>query len=154
MPFGVLLAISWLVLLLRYPEKALPVSLAAAGGLALVIATALWQDTRTERSLAHLELRLEYAPERCPPGRPLALSLANGSSRPLLELHWQIAAYPPDDDLDLVQNRYDAARYHGPGTLQPGNHWHDCLPLPELRPGYRAETLDFRAVQLRGRFAD
>ncbi len=33
---GVLLIITWLVLLLRYPAKALPVSLAAVLGLAIV----------------------------------------------------------------------------------------------------------------------
>ena len=33
---GVLLVITWLILLLRYPAKALPVSLAAAFGLGLV----------------------------------------------------------------------------------------------------------------------
>ena len=33
--FGVLLIITWLILLLRYPARALPVSLAAAVGLGL-----------------------------------------------------------------------------------------------------------------------
>ena len=37
---GVLLIITWLVLLLRYPAKALPVSLAAVLGLAIVAASA------------------------------------------------------------------------------------------------------------------
>lgn len=154
MLFGALLVLTWLVLLLRYPEKALRVSFAAVCGLALVVAAVLWQEQRTEHALSRLELRLDYAPQRCPPDRPLAASLANDSGRPLLELHWRIAAYPRDDDLDLVEERYDAPRYHGPGALQPGSRWSDCLPLPALRPGYRPETLDFRPVRLQGRFAD
>ena len=39
MLIGVLLIITWLVLLLRYPAKALPVSLAAVFGLAVVAAS-------------------------------------------------------------------------------------------------------------------
>lgn len=154
MLIGALLVLTWLVLVLRYPEKALPVSLAAVCGLALVALWVLWQENRTEHRLARLELRLDYAPERCPASRPLAVSLKNGSDRPLLELRWRIAAYPLDDDIDLVENRFDRPRYHGPAALQPGDAWHDCLPLPVLRPGYRPTTLDFRPVQVQGRFAD
>ena len=63
---GVLLVITWLILLLRYPAKALPVSLAAAFGLALVACWVVWLDNREAQQLARLELRLSYAPEHCP----------------------------------------------------------------------------------------
>ncbi|MFC2970699.1 hypothetical protein ACFOJE_00525 [Azotobacter bryophylli] len=72
MLFGALLVLTWLVLLLRYPEQALRVSFAALCGLALVVAAVLWQEQRTEHALSRLELRLDYAPQRCPPDRPLA----------------------------------------------------------------------------------
>ena len=35
-------------------------------GLGLVASWVLWQESRENRHLAHLELRLDYAPDRCP----------------------------------------------------------------------------------------
>jgi hypothetical protein len=154
MLIGVLLAITWLVLLVRYPARALPVSAVALLGLGLVAAWVLWQEHRGEQRLAHLELRLEYAPGHCPSHRPLHLVLTNGSDRPLQSLRWQIAAYRPDSDLNLAQNRGETPRYHAADHLQPGASWEDCLPVPPLRPGYRPESLDFQAQRLRGQFAD
>ena len=49
---GVLLVVTWLILLLRYPAKALPVSLAAAFGLALVACWVVWLDNREAQQLA------------------------------------------------------------------------------------------------------
>ncbi|MDP3816107.1 multidrug transporter [Pseudomonas sp.] len=153
MLIGAILLLSWLILLLRYPGKALPISLAALTGLALVASWVLWQESRENRHLAHLELRLSYAPDTCPADRPLALELQNGSSAALLELHWQIAAYRPGDSVNLAERLYDSPRYSGPGELLPGASWHSCLPLPTLRRGYRASTLEFRAEQLHGSFS-
>ncbi|MGH8354026.1 MAG: multidrug transporter [Pseudomonas sp.] len=154
MLIGSLLILTWLVLLLRYPSKALPVSFAALCGLALAALWMIWLDERVEYQLQRLELRLSYAPERCPADRPLALELKNGSDTPLLELRWKIGAYAPGDSVNLAENLYDAPRYRGPGELLPGASWRDCLPLPPLRHGYRAATLEFRAERLQGRFAD
>jgi len=153
MLIGAILLLSWLILLLRYPGKALPISLAALTGLALVASWVLWQESRENRHLAHLELRLSYAPDRCPADRPLALQLNNGSRAALLELHWQIAAYRPGDSVNLAERLYDSPRYTGPGELLPGASWHSCLPLPTLRRGYRASTLEFRAERLHGSFS-
>ncbi|MCY1269872.1 hypothetical protein D9M70_183810 [compost metagenome] len=113
-----------------------------------------WLDQREKRHLAHLELRIAYAPERCPADRPLALDLKNGSRAALQELRFEIAAYRPGDTVNLAQSLYDAPRYRGPGELLAGDSWQDCLPLPSLRPGYRPTTLEFRAERLQGRFAD
>ncbi|WP_137888663.1 multidrug transporter [Pseudomonas sp. 2FE] len=154
MLIGALLVLTWLILLIRYPAKALPVSLAALLGLALVAVWVFWLEQREERQLAHLELRLNYAPDVCPADRPLALRLKNGSDKPLLELRWRISAYAPGDSVNLVQSFYDSPRYRGPGELLPGESWQDCLPLPPLRPGYRAATVEFRAERLQGSFAD
>ncbi|VXB15584.1 hypothetical protein PSEUDO8BK_10620 [Pseudomonas sp. 8BK] len=105
------------------------------------------------RQLAHLELRLDYAPDRCPADRPLVLNLKNGSEAALLELHWQIAAYRPGDSINLAERLYETPRYSGPGELLPGADWQTCLPLPTLRSGYRASTLEFRAERLQGSFS-
>ncbi|MDX1296830.1 MAG: multidrug transporter [Pseudomonas sp.] len=152
MLFGAILVLSWLILLIRYPSKALPISLAALIGLGLVSSWVLWEESRENRHLAHLELRLDYAPDRCPGNRPLALSLKNASEAVLVELQWQIAAYRPGESTNLAERLYETPRYSGPGDLQPGADWQACLPLPILRSGYRASTLVFRAERLQGSF--
>jgi hypothetical protein len=154
MLFGALLIITWLVLLLRYPAKALPVSLAAAVGLGIVAAIVIWQDSEETRRLEHLGIRLDYAPQQCPAGQPLQVVIDNTNKVPLRELRWRIAAYAPGDTVNLAQTDYSAPRYRGPGELQAGNQWQQCLPLPPLRQGYRPQTLQFRAEHLQGSFAD
>lgn len=158
MLIGAFLVLTWLVLLIRYPARAFSVSAAALAGLALVALWVVWLDSREARQLAHLELRLDYAPGAapmaCPLDRPLALSLKNASTAPLLALQWKIAAYAPGDSVNLARNLYATPRYRGPGELLPDAIWHDCLPLPPLRAGYRPETLEFRAERLQGSFAD
>ncbi|NNJ13815.1 multidrug transporter [Pseudomonas putida CSV86] len=151
---GILLILTWLVLLLRYPAKALPVSLAALLGLVMVGGWVAWLDTREARQLARLELRLDYLPQECPAGRPLRVRMNNGNDVPLTELRWRVAAYAPGDSVNLAENTYAAPRYRGPGELQAGADWSDCLPLPPLRSGYRPQTLEFRAEHLQGSFAN
>lgn len=153
MIFGAILVLSWFILLIRYPAKALPISLAALAGLGMVASWVLWQESRENRNLAHLELRLSYAPQSCPADRPLQLHLHNGSDAALQELRWQVSAYRPGDSVNLAQRLYEAPRYSGPGELLPGADWQSCLPLPTLRSGYRASTLEFRAEQLQGTFS-
>ncbi|GGU71704.1 hypothetical protein GCM10009504_31320 [Pseudomonas laurentiana] len=154
MLIGVVLILSWLILLLRYPAKALPISMSAVFGLGMVGLWVLWQDNREAAQLARLDMRLNYAPERCPADRPLQVKLTNTNPQPLVELRWRIAAYAPGDQVNLAENTYSAPRYRGPGDLQAGASWEACLPLPPLRSGYRPQTLEFRAEHLQGRFAD
>ncbi|MBH3418812.1 multidrug transporter [Pseudomonas putida] len=154
MIIGAFLILTWLVLLLRYPAKALPISLAAVFGLGLVVLFVAWQDNRETSQLARLDLRLTYAPEQCPADRALQVHMKNGNKAPLTELRWRVAAYAPGDTVNLAESTYNAPRYRGPGDLQPGAEWKDCLPLPPLRSGYRPQTLEFRAEHLQGTFAN
>jgi len=154
MLIGALLILTWLVLLVRYPKKALPISLAALFGLALVALSVLWQDNREEYKLARLALHFSYSPDQCPADKPLRVTMKNGNTVPLVELQWRLGAYAPGDTVNLVQDNYDAPRYRGPGNLQPGAEWSDCLPIPPLRPGYRPQTVEFRAEHLQGSFAN
>ncbi|KAF1051208.1 MAG: hypothetical protein GAK43_02495 [Stenotrophomonas maltophilia] len=154
MLYGILLIVTWVVLLLRYPSRALPVSAAALALLGLIIAIAVWQDARDERRLQLLELRIRYAPTLCPADQPLALTLKNASDAPLRELRWKVAAYRTGDSTDLAQDLFETPRYRGPGALLAGETWSACLPLPTLRAGYRASTLDFRAIRIEGRFGN
>jgi hypothetical protein len=153
MLIGALLTFTWLVLLVRYPARALPISLAALLGLGLVALAVIWQEQREQYRLERLELSLELDAE-CPADRPLRTRLRNGSDTPLEELHWQIGAYQRGDSINLADSRYDSPHYRIPQRLLPGSDWQDCLPLPPLRPGYRASSLEYRAERLRARFAD
>ena len=153
MLFGALLVFTWLILLIRYPHKALPVSLAALSGIGLLAAWVLWQEARDEDRLARLELSIDYAPRQCPTHRPLLVSLRNTRALPLRELTWHTAAYRPGDDLNLVRSATQA-RYHAAAPLAPDAQSQDCLPLPALRPGYTPDSLQFRAERRRGHFAD
>ncbi|WNW13536.1 multidrug transporter [Pseudomonas sp. DTU_2021_1001937_2_SI_NGA_ILE_001] len=154
MLIGVLLIVTWLILLLRYPAKALPVSLVAAVALGLVATLVIWQDHRETRQLERLDLRLSLARQSCPADRPLQIRLTNTNSVPLVELRWQVGAYAPGDTVNLVDNTYTSARYRGPGELQAGAAWQECLPLPTLRSGYRPDSLEFRAEHLQGSFSN
>ena len=60
MLFGVVLAITWLILLLRYPTRALPLSLAALAGLATLAGLLLWQDARHNARLESLTITLRH----------------------------------------------------------------------------------------------
>ncbi|MGI3746413.1 MAG: hypothetical protein ACRYF8_13105 [Janthinobacterium lividum] len=153
MIFGAVLLFTWLILLLRYPSRALPVSLAAAVGLGVVAAFVVWEDSRDEQRLERLQLRVDYMPQQCPTGRPLLVLIDNGNKVSLTELRWKIAAYAPGDTVNLAEDTYTAPRYRGPGDLLPGSQWQDCLPMPPLRPGYRPQTLEFRAERLQGTFS-
>ncbi|MCF5223025.1 multidrug transporter [Pseudomonas syringae] len=154
MLIGILLILTWLILLLRYPAKALPVSLAAAAGLGIVAAIVIWQESQETRQLERLDIQLGYDTQGCPADRPLRVSITNDNQAALLELHWRIAAYAPGDTVNLVDNTYTSARYRGPGQLQSKAAWQDCVPLPALRNGYRPQTLAFRAEHLQGSFSD
>ncbi|MNF45130.1 hypothetical protein D3C85_515200 [compost metagenome] len=153
MLIGVVLILTWLILLLRYPAKALPLSMAAVAGLGLVGLWVVWQEQVEERRFARLEIRLQLDPQ-CPADRPLAISVRNGADAVLRDFAWQIRAMRPDDTINLAQASYDRPRYLGPSEIQPGAEWRDCLPLPAIRQGYRAQSLEFRAADLRGTFVD
>jgi hypothetical protein len=154
MLIGALLIVTWVILLIRYPLRAAPISLGALLGLGLVAGWVIWQEQREEQLLAQLELRMSYAPADCPAGHPLRITLDNHSARPLRSLRWEVAAYSPGSNLNLVTSNYDSPQYRGPGDLQPGQRWNSCAPLPPLRTGYRSRNLDFRAERLQGHFAD
>lgn len=152
MLIGVLLVLTWLILLIRYPLRALPISLGAVLGLALVAGWVIWQEQREQRLLGQVQIRLNYAPAACPGAQPLQAVLHNRSGRALRSLRWEVQAFAPGDRINLVERAYDAPRYQGPDALQPGESWETCLPLPRLRPGYRASSLEFRADRLEGTF--
>lgn len=151
--FGVLLIITWLILLLRYPAKALPVSLVAAVGLGFVAMWVVWLDNREAAQLARLELRISYAPSNALPIAPCSSNSAMAMTSP--------------HRIALARRRLCAGRYGQPGrqrlccpTLSrprriAGRHHLGRLPADAAAaPGYRPQTLEFRAERLQGSFCD
>ncbi len=153
MLIGALLILTWLVLLIRYPFRAVPISLGAVLGLALVAGWVLWQEHRLEQLLSRIEISLSYDTQRCPGARPLLVRRHNHTDEPLRRLQWEVAAYAPGSRTNLARSAFDAPAYQGPGDLQPGAKWESCLPLPLLRSGYRGATLEFHAERVQGQFA-
>lgn len=154
MLIGALLVVTWVILLIRYPLRAAPISLGALFGLGLVAAWVIWQEQREEHLLAQLEVRLSYAPDTCPAGHPLRVTIDNHSPKPMRSLRWEIAAYSPGSGLNLVTSNYDAPRYSGAGDLGPDQQWESCVSAPPLRSGYRGGDLEYRAERIQGHFAD
>ncbi len=129
--------------------------LAASAGLGLVAAWVVWLDSREASQLARLELRISYAPQHCPADRPLQLTLNNGNDVPLTELRWRVAAYAPGDTVNLADNVSTPPRaIEAPANCRPARRGTIVFPTPPLRPGYRPETLEFRAEHLQGSFSD
>lgn len=152
MLFGIALLLTWLVLLIRYPGKALPVSLAALSGLLLVGAWVLWQEHREAQLLRQVHLDLQYAPQACPPDQPLRITVRNASTTPLIALHWDVAALRPGSLTSVAERSAYSYQYDRNVPLQGGQQWQRCMPLPPLQPGYRPETVDFQPERVRGRF--
>jgi len=154
MLIGALLILLWFILLLRYPLRALPISLGAAAAFALVVGWAILQDRQQARLLERLKVTISYEPRQCPAARPLLARLANHSDRRVSQLSWRIAAYVPNSHLNVAQGSFEKPDYSLPADLQAGASWQSCLPLPTLRSGYRASTLSFGATDLEGEFTD
>lgn len=70
MIIGALLILTWLVLLLRYPAKALPISLAAVGGLGLVALFASGRTLAKPRNWPAWTCALPMPPPNAPPTAP------------------------------------------------------------------------------------
>lgn len=150
--FGALLALTWLILLLRYPAKALPVSLVAMTGLLLVGALVLWQDHRDQQRVAQLALTLQWD-ANCPHETPLRANLHNRSEHTLLALTWQISAELPGQGIELVSERLARGNFRVDQGLAPNEQWQHCLPLPRLRDGVNPAALSYTGIRLQAHFA-
>lgn len=147
-----LIPLTWLALLLRYPKRTLMIGVPLLAILASIAAWLIIDERSTQRQLDQLTIRMSYAPELCPPDTPLSVELSNNTDHALKDLHWRIAAYRPSENINLVETLFTQARYSGSSPLVAGAQWQKCLPLPSLRAGYRASTLEFYAERRQGRF--
>lgn len=144
--------LTWFTLLVKYPQRTLAVAIPLLTVLLTLAVWVQWQEKSNERLLAQLQMTLEYAPDECPADMPLLVRVDNTNGRALESLSWRIAAYRPGERTNLVEERYNSPSYGGDNPLAAGQHWQHCLPLPQLRSGYRAATLEFRIENRKGRF--
>lgn len=144
---------TWLALLIRYPRRTLMIALPIFSGLLCIALWVQWQEKKTEALLAQVQIELRFAPQVCSADNPLHVRVFNSTDSLLGELRWQLVAQRPGEQVNLARADYNNPGYRLPRSLPAGESWESCLPLPALRPGYRADTLEFYARQLKGRFA-
>jgi len=101
------------------------------------------------------------------PGTAYRLRAERMPRRPPAQAHLEQRQQRTADRTALAHRRVCAGRYGQPGRQRvrcpalsrprrtAGRAtWEDCLPVPPLRPGYRPQTLEFRAEHLQGSFSD
>lgn len=149
LPPAVLPLFAWIALLKRYPKQTLTIVLPVLGALFCVALWVHWQEKQHEALLREVEIQVEYDPKLCSIASPLHIQISNSTQQTLTELQWHIGAQLPREDVNIA--RGSTQRLDAP--LSPGTSWDNCVPLPQLRSGYRPETLQFNAQNLKGRFA-
>lgn len=148
----VLIPLTWLALLLRYPKRTLAIGLPLIAVLGSIAAWLILDQRNNQYLLDHLDMHISYAPEQCPAATPLLVQLRNNTDQSLKDLQWRIAAYRPGENINLIETLYTESRYSSSSPLVSGAQWQTCLPLPSLRAGYRASTLEFRVERRQGHF--
>ncbi len=148
----VLIPLTWLALLLRYPKRTLAIGLPLIAVLGSIAAWLILDQRNNQYLLDHLDMHISYAPEQCPAATPLLVQLRNNTDQSLKDLQWRIAAYRPGENINLIETLFAESRYTSSSPLVSGAQWQTCLPLPSLRAGYRASTLEFRVERRQGNF--
>ncbi len=154
MPLGILLLLIWLVLLVRFPRIMLPVTgilVALVLLLASVLGIRQWQ---ADRQTSLVSISIDYAPEHCDFGKPLAVTISNDSSRILSQISWQLQAIQPGFHTNLIDVSSAANSYQLTEHLPSAAQWRGCYSVPRLRSGYRANDLEYHAAQVRADFSD
>lgn len=147
-----LIPLTWLALLLRYPKRTLLIGLPVLTVLASIAGWLILDERNNQRLLDRLDIQISYAPQQCTLDAPLRVQLRNNTDQSLSDLQWRIAAYRPGENINLVETLFTEARYSSASPLPPAAQWHTCLPLPSLRAGYRASTVEFRVERRQGHF--
>lgn len=147
-----LIPITWIALLLRYPKRTLAIGVPVLAVLGSIAGWLILDERNNQQLLDRLDIQISYAPQQCPPDTPLHVKLSNNTNKSLKDLQWRIAAYRPGENINLVETLFTEARYSSSSPLAPAAQWQTCLPMPSLRAGYRASTLEFRIERRQGHF--
>lgn len=152
MALGIALLIVWLILLVRFPRVMLPASgIIVVIALLLATAVGIWQ-WRHERQVAELEISVRHAPQACEFGKPLQVSIHNGSRRSTEHISWQLTAVQPGYNTNLLDIGVTASIYELSQALGPDEQWQRCYAVPRLRSGYRPADLHYHADRVRASF--
>ena len=151
MLFAIVLLLTWLILLIRYPRHALPILLLAAFSIGVLALAVAWSEARHAKQLKRVSLTLTYAPQRCPAQTPLELTLHNTSDYALSEVRFKVTAFAPEVSANLIQSGYAELCLPSSQRIDQGAHISTCLALPPLRPGYRPSGVSFAAQDLKAR---
>jgi len=147
-----LIPLTWIALLLRYPKRTLAIGVPVIAVLASIAGWLIFDERNNQHLLDRLDMQISYAPSQCSTDAPLRVQLRNNTDKSLKDLQWRIAAYRPGENINLVETLFTEARYSSSSPLVPAAEWLTCLPLPSLRAGYRASTLEFRIERRQGHF--
>ncbi len=148
----VLIPLTWVALLLRYPKRTLAIGVPLLAILGSIAGWLILDQRNNQYLLDHLDMQISYAPTQCPADAPLLVQLRNNTDQSLKDLRWRIAAYRPGENINLVETLFAESHYSSSSPLVSGAQWQTCLPLPSLRAGYRASTLEFRIERRQGNF--
>jgi len=143
---------TWIALLIRYPKRTLAIAVPVFTGILSIAIWVQWQEKSNQHLLNQLSIQLNLSPTDCPADRPLAIRLENTTEYTLSELRWQVAAHRPGERVNLARSGFDELSYMLPSVLPAKQVWQHCLPLPNLRAGYRASSLEFSVQSLQGKF--
>lgn len=147
---GGTLIVVWIALVWRFPLRAALSSLCVTSALLLIISIVLWQNHQEKQQLAQLALDIQFAPEVCGADSPLQMTVHNGSAKTLHRLTWQLAAYPRNNHINVVDGRPTSYVWHGTPPLAPNKQLSQCVDVPPLRSGYRPRDLTFVIEQVEG----
>lgn len=154
MPLGIALLLIWLVLLLRFPRVMLPFSgvlVALALTLAAGVGVKQWLDSR---QVKQLHISIQYLPAECDFGQPLRVLIDNRSEQTARDISWQLHATQPGYNSSVLDVSVTGARYHTDRPVSAGSQWQRCYAVPNLRQGYRAPDLLYRAEKVGAEFHD
>ncbi|HDZ56501.1 MAG TPA: multidrug transporter [Pseudomonas xinjiangensis] len=152
MLFGLVLLLIWLVLLVRFPRITLPAS-AIVAGLALLLAIgAVFFQWLESRQTQQLDIDVRYSPDDCEFGKPLKVTVDNGSAKTAANISWRLLATQTGYNSNLLDISSSDATYRVDAALAPGQNWERCFDPPRLRTGYRAPDLEYRADRIRADF--
>ena len=150
---GGTLIVVWVALVWRFPLRAALSSLCVTSALLIIIGIVLWQNHQEQQQLAKLSFELQLAPAACGADNPLQLTLYNGSDKALRQLTWQLAAYPRNNHINVVEGRPTPYVWRGNPSLAPNQQLKHCVDLPPLRSGYRPQDVNFAVEHIEGEFS-
>ncbi|MGQ0547416.1 MAG: hypothetical protein ACT4P3_19125 [Betaproteobacteria bacterium] len=131
-----------LILLLVFPKRmgvVLAVALAAGVGLYLYVD----HRERVEREARdNVVVKVQYGPEKCPPGRPLSVVIDNATDRTVRSIEFQLEIRRPGYSSNLIDG-YGAGTFSSDRIIKPKEGHSFCHGAPKLRGNPALKDLEY-----------